>query len=83
MKGIDRMIESTDVILTAYAESCAGPGWTNTPLWIIVQDQSGKIRRECLQPEEQTLIMKILFSMSNHISSVMRIEVEKLQREGR
>jgi len=51
-------------IITAFAESAAGPGWANSPIWIVVQDENKKIQMECIQPEEQTPEMRLLYAIS-------------------
>jgi hypothetical protein len=54
-----------DTVLTAYAETAAGPGWGNSPVWLIVRSSlDGKIRQECLQPDEQSRDMYALYGVS-------------------
>ena len=44
-----------DEILTGYALPANGPGWSNSPFWVIVRNrQTGLIKEECLQPEQQS-----------------------------
>jgi hypothetical protein len=50
-------------IVAAWAEPCSGPGWANTPLWYLVRDVSGALRIECLQPDEQTREMLVLYGL--------------------
>jgi len=66
-------LQQDERIVSAYAESCAGPGWANSPVWVIVQNTSGKLRQECLQPEEQTTEMHTLY----HISSAAHVSMTK------
>ena len=56
-----------DFIVTAYAQSAPGPGWGNSPLWVIVRDAAGVLREECIQPEEQTETMHLLYRASADI----------------
>ena len=49
-------------LLTAYPTFEAGPGWANSPIWIIEQDITGALFIECLQPEQQTEEMQTLFT---------------------
>lgn len=65
-------LKSHDHILTAYAESAAGPGWANYPVWVIIRDASGKLREECIQPSEQTVRMEYLYSVSQAAHLSMR-----------
>ena len=67
-----------DIIITAYAESCAGPGWANTPIWVIVRDLEGKMRLDCLQPDEQTHDMRLLYRLSEAAHQAMLNAIEKV-----
>ena len=54
-----------EFIVTAYAEPAAGPGWANSPLWIVIANKAtGKWRQDCLQPDEQTAEMSALYAFS-------------------
>jgi len=70
-------LQQGERIISAYAESCAGPGWANSPVWVIVLNTSGKLRQECVQPEEQTTEMHTLY----HISSAAHVSMTKAVRE--
>lgn len=61
---MDKRRKILGTIIAAYAEPAAGPGWANSPLWLIVRDENQKLRRECLQPEEQTADILNLYSVS-------------------
>ena len=41
-------------VVTAYATYVSGPGWLNTPIWVIVRARDGTLREECIQPRDQT-----------------------------
>lgn len=58
---------------------CSGPGWSNEVVNVLMRDSgTGEMKVECIQPEEHTDVMKILFSISDHVSEKMRKEAEKL-----
>jgi hypothetical protein len=57
-------LKDQETIVTVYAEQAKGPGWSNQPLFVIVRDAKGRLREECLQPDEQTAEMKALFNVS-------------------
>ncbi len=59
-------------VITAWAESCAGPGWANQPVWVLVQDATGKLRIECLQPCHQSSDMLTIFGFSSLASIRMK-----------
>ena len=70
------IIGRDDTIVTAYAEPANGPGWANTPLWVIVRDAAGKLRQECIQPGEQTEDMLTLYAFSALLHGRMTRAVE-------
>jgi hypothetical protein len=70
-----------DHVVTAFAQRASGPGWSNTPLWVIIQDGDGKLRRECLQPDEQSHTMMLLYNLSNSLNSQLTAEVENVLGE--
>ena len=67
-------------VVTAYAQRAAGPGWANTPLWVIIQDGNGKLRKECLQPEQQSGDIYLLYGLSDTLQGLLVNEVERLLR---
>jgi hypothetical protein len=65
-------------IVAAWAESASGPGWGNSPLWYLVKDNAdGKYSVECLQPEDQTREMRLLYLTSQAAHLAMTHEVRK------
>lgn len=70
-------------IVTAYAQAAAGPGWSNTPVWVIVRGADGKLREECLQPTEQTQTMRLFYRISQEAHLTMKEEAESLVRRRR
>ena len=70
-----------DHILTAWAENASGPGWANTPLWVVIVDGDGRLRRECLQPDEQPAEVRLLYSahaaITGQITTVLRRAVNR------
>ena len=70
-----------DHIIAVVAEPASGPGWANTPLWIIVQNGNGKLRRECLQPDEQSNGIRVLYATAAAAHGAMVREVEALTRK--
>jgi len=76
------MFTKDDRIVTAYAESAAGPGWANQPIWVIVRGRDGALREECIQPDEQTDWMYALYAVSAaaHGSMVKAVRAHLGQR---
>jgi hypothetical protein len=57
-------LKDQEFIVTVYAKQAKGPGWSNQPLFVLIRDAEGRLREECLQPDEQTAEMKALFNVS-------------------
>ena len=57
-------LSDSERVVTAWAESCSGPGWANQLVWVLVQDREGKLRLEALQPDEQSGDMQAIFRYS-------------------
>jgi len=75
----DRLhIQDGDIVITAYAESAAGPGWANTPIWVILKSREGLVHIECLQPDMQTRDMHILYDISQPAHLAMSNAVRDL-----
>jgi hypothetical protein len=70
-------LKDREYIVTAYAERACGPGWANSPIWVIVGSPDG-LRQECIQPSEQTPAMQTLYNVSRTahkemVSAVMQM----------
>ena len=70
------MIAKTDHIVTAWATLAAGPGWSNSPVWVLLRDGGGKLRVECIQPKGHTIDMAALFGVSAACTTAMVRAVE-------
>lgn len=64
-------------IVTAYAEPARGPGWHNTPIWVIWADGGMRLHRDCLQPDEQTAEMRVLYEVSAAAHAAMTAGVSR------
>lgn len=58
-----KLLGQYDTIVTAWCEPASGPGWSNTPLWYLVRDGDGKLRIECLQPNERSEEIAVLYNV--------------------
>ena len=65
-------------IVTAWGERCSGPGWSNRLVWILVREGSGKLRIDCLQPEEQSPSLSTLLDISHEVSRTMAQQVRNV-----
>ncbi len=72
-------LNKNEYVVTAYASRASGPGWSNTPIWVVIRDNStGRLREECIQPEHQTAGMRILYGISEQTHAAMVAEVAEL-----
>lgn len=62
-------------VVTAYAETASGPGWSNTPLWVIIEDHNGYCRRACIQPKEFSIAIHTLYDISLSVHAAMKYAV--------
>ncbi len=60
------------------AEECAGPGWANRLVWVLVQDGGRAMRVVGLQPDEQTPLMAELHHLKAWLDGCYMAEAEKL-----
>lgn len=58
-------------IIMAAAQSANGPGWSNSPIWVIVQDRNGNLCRRCLQPAEQSSVLRHSYAMLAEVQMFM------------
>lgn len=66
-------------VICAYAQHANGPGWANGPLWYIVRNkQTGVLREECLQPNEQSIGLHLVYNIAEGVHRVLTSEIEKL-----
>ena len=59
-----KILKPGDRVLAARPENASGSGWRNKPIWVYVEGTGGTIRVECLQPDEQTENMLLLFDVA-------------------
>jgi hypothetical protein len=76
-------LDAEETIVTAFAESAAGPGWGNSPVWVVVRARDHALRLECLQPDEQNREIRVLYGVSAATHAAMTKQVESLLREKR
>lgn len=67
-------------IVAVVPEYCSGPGWTNTPVWVIWVDSEHKLHRDCLQPHEQSAELLTLFKIGAVVNERLIAAVERMNR---
>ena len=73
-----RRLAPGEYVVTAWAESAAGPGWSNSPLLVLIGNPDGKHRIEYLQPDDQTMVMVTLYGISSQVHESMRRAAARL-----
>ena len=68
-------------IIAAWAESAAGPGWANSPVWFLYQHPDRTLEVRCLQPDEQSPEIGILYGISQATHGAMTQAVRKAVKE--
>lgn len=72
-----------EYILTAYCQPAAGPGWANTPLWVIIGSGGKPTRTECIQPEDQTPAMYHLYGVCATAHAALMGAVSQVVKEAK
>ncbi len=77
-------LSRTEMVLAVVPEYCAGPGWSNRPVWVhIVDNADGRVRSECIQPDQQTPGMFAAFEVCNAAHRLRLGEAEKWARKAK
>ena len=66
-----------ETVAAAWAESCSGPGWSNTLIWYLVREVQGGYRVEAIQPRQQTALMLTLFPVADAVQRSLTAEVTR------
>lgn len=73
-----------EYIAAVVPEFASGPGWSNRPLWVYIGTGRGhEMRCECIQPEQQTRDMRIMFATLAAAHSQMLAAVEAVTRKAK
>lgn len=75
-----KILDPGDRVLAARPDKASGPGWRNYPIWVYVQRNGGEIRAECLQPDERTDAMTVMFDTLYAAQREMIGEIERACR---
>jgi len=61
-------------VVSVVPEYVSGPGWTNAPVWVHVEDsQTRRLRTECIQPDERTPELHALFDVgASAVAALLR-----------
>jgi len=59
-------------VVAVVPERCAGPGWSNAPTWVYIATNDGRMREECIQPNERTPELHALFHAGEAMSLALK-----------
>ena len=71
-----------EYIAAVVPEYCAGPGYSNRPLWVYIRNGS-TYRQECIQPEQQTPAMHTMFATLAAAHGQMLAAVEAVTKKAK
>lgn len=49
-------------VIAVVPQRAAGPGWANAPTWVYIATNDGRLREECIQPDERTPELHALYA---------------------
>ncbi len=62
-------------ILTAFANPCAGPGWSNSPIIVVTYGWGmTDVKTEFIQPDKQSDAMHVLFPIAAEVNRALVVE---------
>lgn len=67
-----------DRIVATHCEHCAGPGWSNEIVWVVVQSIGGALRMESIQPSERSFAIATLMDVCATADMSMVLAVKRL-----
>lgn len=73
------VLREDEKVIAVVPEYCSGPGWSNEVTMVyIVHFPSGKLRTECIQPDERPSDLTILFEPGAAMSIALQKSVRTL-----
>lgn len=75
MKTLPIKLARGEHIIAVVPEYASGPGWANKPVWVHIRGMTGMLRSECIQPEEHTEALRVLFKSGAAMCEALRIAV--------
>lgn len=63
MKPKTITLEEGERIIAVVPELAVGPGWANAPTWVYIKRTDGTLREECIQPQERTPDLHVLWKL--------------------
>lgn len=86
MKPKTITLYKNESVIAIVPERAAGPGWSNAPVWVWIENATtGKCRQECIQPEERTEAMHALYDIGEavHCALVRAVPVKRIKEAKR
>jgi len=76
-------LRTGESVVCAFAERAAGPGFANSPIWVVIQSNNGVLRKECLQPNDQSNEMLVLYNISAEVHGLMQALARTAMKPGK
>ena len=72
-----RVLSDSTNLVAAWAEVAKGPGWKNSIIWYLTYNRfKGEYKLECLQPNEQTEIMRGMHKIAALVTDELTDKVQ-------
>lgn len=73
-------LKKGEYVVCAYAESAAGPGWVNSLIVVVVENQNRELRLERIQPNQwgASPELRALYGVSSVVHEKMTVLVSGL-----
>lgn len=71
MKPKKIILNPGERIIAVVPQQAAGPGWSNAPTWVYIATNDGRLREECIQPEERTPDLHTLYDIGEKVCAAL------------
>lgn len=61
-RPLELLVGHGERVIAVVPQRAAGPGWANAPTWVYIATNDGRLREECIQPEERTRDLHTLYA---------------------
>ena len=65
-------LTENEMVVCAYAEKASGPGWSNCPVFVVIENKcTCGIRTECIQMDQQSEEMLTIYDIAAEVHETM------------
>ena len=80
MKKVQILVGHGERVIAVVPQRASGPGWSNAPTWVYIATNDGRLRQECIQPDERTTEMHALYAAGEAMCNALIDAVPTLQK---